>query len=269
MFPHRSSHAIEVVTASTPMQEPSIVHSSHGRLRIHLPHWEGTQSERIVAELCRLCGVTSAEANPLTGNVLIRFEPLRTSIATLVEALPAVRLEPAENPLLPYAECGRPPGFLKERSTLTTVREQPIEERESGEGAYVTGFSKVVYQALGWGSVGMAVVGFLVPGIPGAPFVILAGYFFIRSSPEAHQWLRRSRWFGPILRDWETHHGVRPLIRNAALVLIGASMVFTILLPLPALLKVTIVAFQSLGIGLMLQLRVVEPVVSGLPHQAM
>ena len=77
---------------------------------------------------------------------------------------------------------------------------------------YVTGLRRKVYQVLGWASVGMAVVGFALPGIPGAPFVVLAGYFFIRSSPRSHAWLLQSRWFGPILRDWEQHRAVRPTI---------------------------------------------------------
>jgi uncharacterized membrane protein YbaN (DUF454 family) len=229
---------------SAPLREPSVVHSSHGRLRIHLPHWSGTRGEQIVAGLRRLPGVTSAEANPLTGNVLIRFEPQRTGVAALLEALPALRLE-QPTPLL----CGdrdRPPALL--------------DGSQSGSVVYVTGTGRVVYTALGWTSVGMAVVGAITPGIPAAPFVILGGYFFIRSSPEAHEWLRQSRWFGPILRDWEAHRGVRRSVRNAALALIGGSMVLTTLMPLSAPLKVTIVALQAAGVAVVLHLRVVDPV---------
>jgi uncharacterized membrane protein YbaN (DUF454 family) len=124
----------------------------------------------------------------------------------------------------------------------------------------VTGTGRVVYKALGWSSVGMAVVGAITPGIPTVPFVILGGYFFVRSSPEAHEWLRQSRWFGPMLRDWEAHRGVRRPVRNAALGLIGGGMGLTALMPLPAPLKVTIVACQVAGLALVLCLRVVERV---------
>jgi uncharacterized membrane protein YbaN (DUF454 family) len=231
--------APEDVSGPAPLRGPRVVHSSHGRLRVHLPHWSGAGGEQIVAGVRGLPGVTGAEANPLTGNVLIQFRPQQTGAPSLLEALPGLHLGP---PALPEEAAGQPPGPV------------PI-----GSVVYVTGTGRVVYKALGWTSVGLAVVGAVTPGIPTAPFVILAGYFFIRSSPEAHAWLRQSRWFGPILRDWEAHRGVRRSVRNAALALIGGSMVLTALLPLAAPLKVTVVACQVVGLAIVLRLRVVEP----------
>jgi uncharacterized membrane protein YbaN (DUF454 family) len=218
---------------------------------VHLPHWSGTHGEQIVAAVRRLPGVTSVEANPLTGNVLIRFEPKQTGVATLLEALPALRLDPSVRPPLLDGDRDPPPALPA--------------GSQSGSVVYMTGTGRVVYTALGWTSVGMAVVGAITPGIPTAPFVILGGYFFIRSSPEAHGWLRQSRWFGPMLRDWEVHRGVRRSVRNAALALIGGSMVVTSLMPLSAALKVTIVALQAAGVVIVLNLRVVEPVPLALP----
>jgi uncharacterized membrane protein YbaN (DUF454 family) len=226
-------------TGPAPLREPRVVHASQGRLRVHLPHWSGTGGEQIAATVRRLPGVTYAEANPLTGNVLIRFEPGQTDVATLVEALPGLRLEPPAGPAL-LGEVSR-----------------------AGSVVYVTGAGRVVYTALGWTSVGMAVVGAIMPGIPTVPFVILGGYFFVRSSPEAHKWLRQSRGFGPMLRDWEAHRGVRRGVRNAALALIGGGMVVTTLLPLSAALRVTIIALQAVGVGVVLHLRVIDPALSG------
>jgi uncharacterized protein len=124
----------------------------------------------------------------------------------------------------------------------------------------MTGTGRVVYQALGWASVGMAVVGAITPGIPTAPFVLLAGYFFIRSSREAHEWLRQSRWFGPMLRDWEEHRGVRRSIRNAAVGLIVLGMAVTLMLGLPTAVLATILTLQLVGLAIVLSLRVVEPI---------
>jgi uncharacterized protein len=223
-------------TDAAPLREPTVVHSSYGRLRVHLPHWLGTREEEIAAEVMRFAGVTHAEANPLTGNLLILFQPGTASVRALLDVLPSVRLPVA--PPLRLVEEAAPP---------------PVEA-----GDYVTGVRRVVYQALGWGSVGMAVVGAILPGIPTAPFVILAGYFFIRSSPRAHQWLRESRWFGPMLRDWEDYRGVRRSVRNAALALIAVGMAVTLWLGLPPLLTGSIVAMQVVGIAIVLSLHVVD-----------
>jgi uncharacterized membrane protein YbaN (DUF454 family) len=213
-------------------------------LRVHLPHWPGTDGEEIAAAVSHLAGVTRAEANPLTGNVLILFEPQHTSAAALLDALPALQLVGANN----GARC-----------LSGEIAGQSLEPQPAELAAYKTGTGRVVYQALGWSSVGMAVVGAITPGIPTAPFVILAGYFFTRSSPEAHEWLRQSRWFGPFLRDWEEYRGVRRWVRNATLGLIGGGMVVTALWDFSLPLKTTILALQAVGMAIVLRLRVIEP----------
>jgi uncharacterized membrane protein YbaN (DUF454 family) len=241
------SHACQLADLddAAPARGLSVVHSSFGRLRVHLPHWSGTQPEDIIAAVRRLPGVTHAEARSITGNVLILFEPRQTSAATLIETLPALRLDPLSSP----------PAQV---SPLPVVNQDPAAQPAEA-GDYMTGWGRVLYKALGWSSVGMAVVGAITPGIPTAPFVVLAGYFFIRSSPEAHEWLRQSRWFGTILRDWEEHRGVRRSLRNAALGLIGASMVITSLFGLPTALLATILSLQVAGLAVVLSLRVVDP----------
>ncbi len=236
------------------VQEPSVVHSSFGRLRVHLPHWNGEHGDALVAAIRQFQAVKHAEANPLTGNVLILFESPQTSEPTLIQSLSILRLEPSS--VAPSSVAPAPIPAVESSLTLVEADPHPAQ----GETVYMTGVGRVIYKALGWTSVGLAVIGAITPGIPTAPFVILAGYFFIRSSPEAHEWLRRSRWFGGILRDWEAHHGVRRSIRNVAVALIGGSMILTLLMGLPAALTITIVACQVIGLAFVLRLKVVEPV---------
>jgi uncharacterized protein len=239
----------EEPTGDWAVQQPSVVHSGYGRLRVHLPHWSGESDALLVAGIQRLPAVTHAEANSLTGNILIRFEPQQTSAPVLLQALSNLRLEPLALLPVPTVAVDCPLALA-----------EPEREPAEGEYVYVTGTRRLIYTALGWASVGGAIIGAIMPGIPTAPFVILAGYFFVRSSPEAHQWLRQSRWFGAILRDWEAHHGIRRSVRNFALALIGSGMVITLLLGLPSLLTISIVACQVIGLAIVLRLRVVEPV---------
>jgi uncharacterized membrane protein YbaN (DUF454 family) len=105
----------------------------------------------------------------------------------------------------------------------------------------------------------MAVVGAILPGIPTVPFVVLASYFFVRSSPRAHAWLLRSRWFGPHLRDWEERRGVRRSAKYTALGLMGAGLVVTWLAGLPAAITASIVTLEIVGAVIILRLPEVEP----------
>jgi uncharacterized membrane protein YbaN (DUF454 family) len=231
---------------------------------VHLPHWPGTRGEDLAAALRQLPDVTHAEANPLTGNVLILFDRQRTSAQSLLEALPSLRLE-TPTCLRLVRDDSDNPALAEETGRPIAATGEAREPHQAGQSTYLTGTAQVVYKALGWSSVGMAVVGAVTPGIPTTPFVVLAGYFFVRSSPEAHQWLRQSRWFGPLLRDWEEQRGVRRSVRNAAAGLIAGSMVLTALIGLPVELVATIISLQLIGLAIVLRLRVIEPTAAALP----
>jgi uncharacterized membrane protein YbaN (DUF454 family) len=122
-----------------------------------------------------------------------------------------------------------------------------------------------LYQALGWSSVGMGVVGAITPGIPTAPFALLAGYFFIRSSPAAHQWLLRSKWFGQFVREWEEHHGVRRSVKYAAVGLMAGGLTITLLLDLPPAVTTSILVLEVIGLVVVIRLPVVEPAQKAAP----
>jgi uncharacterized membrane protein YbaN (DUF454 family) len=227
-------------------QSVNVVHSSLGRLRVHLPDPDGHIAYRIRC----LPGVSSAQASKWTENILIKYQPQVTTEATVLAEL---RFSVDNPPALPlHNSTNEATALLIEATSALelTFPAQPV--------GYVTGFRRRLYQLLGWASVGLAVVGFIVPGIPGAPFVILAGYFFIRSSPKAHAWLLQSRWFGPILRDWEQHRAVRRSLKLAAVGLIVFAMVFILLIGLPTPLVVTILFLEVVGLIIVSRIRVIE-----------
>jgi hypothetical protein len=93
------------------------------------------------------------------------------------------------------------------------------------------GIRRLIYIGVGLFFVGLAVVGTVVPVLPTTPFLLLASFCFIRSSPALNAWLLRSRLFGPMIRDWQVHRGVRPQVKVTAvmvLALAGGSSAFAI-----------------------------------------
>lgn len=61
---------------------------------------------------------------------------------------------------------------------------------------------------LAYGSLGLGIVGIVVPGLPTVPFVLLAAYAAARGSVRLHHWLLAHRQFGPMIRDWEAQGAV-------------------------------------------------------------
>jgi uncharacterized membrane protein YbaN (DUF454 family) len=239
---------------STSTEEIRVVHSSFGRLRVHLPDPEG----HITSRLCWQPGVYSAQSNKWTGNILILFNPRITNERNLLAHLEAecmdgslVAVPPAPPPSALAALSTPADDEAAARLDDITYPAEPV--------GYVTGFRRRLYEALGWASVGMAVVGAITPGIPTVPFVVLAGYFFIRSSPKAHAWLLQSRWFGPLLRDWEQQRAVKRSVKYTAVGLIVAAMAIILVLGLPPILVSLILALELIGLIIVLRLPVVEP----------
>jgi hypothetical protein len=63
-----------------------VVHALPGRVRVHLPGWSGQRPQLLEDRLRRVRGVRTVQANPLTGNVLIHFDPRATDFSALMAA---------------------------------------------------------------------------------------------------------------------------------------------------------------------------------------
>lgn len=121
-----------------------------------------------------------------------------------------------------------------------------------------TGLTRWVYMGLGLCSVGLAGLGVLLPGLPTTPFVLLAAFFFVRSSPRLHAWLVRSRLFGPFLRDWQRHRGVRLSVKILAICMVMGVVTLSVTLgSLPNWARFAILGLAAVGVGVILSLRTI------------
>lgn len=123
----------------------------------------------------------------------------------------------------------------------------------------VVGFRRVLYVGLGLSFVGLAVLGVVLPVLPTTPFLLLASYFFVRSSPRLNAWLLRSRLFGGFLRDWQRHRAVRPRVKVTAVLILLAAVALSIVLgDLPWPLIVLLGVLASIGLVVILRLPVLR-----------
>lgn len=86
--------------------------------------------------------------------------------------------------------------------------------------AMVGAAARPLFVVLGLLSLGLGLLGALLPIVPTMPFILLAAFFLGRSSPALHRWLLGNRLFGPVIRRWEEGGRIsRPTKWMAALTL--------------------------------------------------
>lgn len=84
------------------------------------------------------------------------------------------------------------------------------------------------WTALGLILVGIGFVGYVLPGLPGTVFLILALAAFKKGSPKLESWLLNHKWFGPTLRDFDENKWISARVKWIACISIvvfcGGSM---------------------------------------------
>jgi uncharacterized protein len=93
---------------------------------------------------------------------------------------------------------------------------------------------RYLYRALGLVCVVFAAIGVVMPAWPTTPFVLLATFFFARSSPRFYNWIMNHRTFGPLIRDWRDGRGIPARAKVIAVASIVLSIGISItLIPVP------------------------------------
>lgn len=83
---------------------------------------------------------------------------------------------------------------------------------------------RAVFVVAGLVSVGLGIVGYIVPGMPGTVFFLIATWFFAQSSPRFYNWVLNHRAFGPLIRDYRAGKGIPGWVKwYASAMIIGFS----------------------------------------------
>src|SRR5260221_8017840 len=86
-------------------EEPRVLHTVPGRVRVHVPGWSGQGKRSLETRLREVQGVWSAQANALTGNILLQFDPTgkneQTVLALVKSLVKNVSSEPENETALP------------------------------------------------------------------------------------------------------------------------------------------------------------------------
>ncbi|HEX8481959.1 MAG TPA: YbaN family protein [Allosphingosinicella sp.] len=103
---------------------------------------------------------------------------------------------------------------------------------------------RLLYLCLGCACVALGAAGIVLPLLPTVPFMLLAAFFFARSSPRLEAWIVDHPRFGPHLRAWRERGAISAAGKRAALFAFAFSAVLgLVLLPFPWLLAPLAAAF--------------------------
>ncbi|GAB4548859.1 MAG: YbaN family protein [Ruegeria sp.] len=102
-----------------------------------------------------------------------------------------------------------------------------------------------LWATLGLLCVALAMVGVVLPLLPTVPFLLLAAFFFARSSSRLHTWLLTHRTFGPLIVDWQSSGAIRPAAKKAATLSVAAVFGLSVLVSVP----VHVLIIQAVTLG--------------------
>ncbi|MEQ8600856.1 MAG: DUF454 family protein [Devosia sp.] len=83
-----------------------------------------------------------------------------------------------------------------------------------------------IYLLLGLATTGIGIVGAFLPLLPTTPLLILATWFFARSSPRLERWLLEHPRFGGLLRAWRDQGAIPRRAKILACCGIAVGVVF-------------------------------------------
>jgi len=88
--------------------------------------------------------------------------------------------------------------------------------------------ARAVYLVLGFLCLGLGIAGYIVPLLPGTVFLLMATFFFFRSSQRMYDWVLQHPGFGPLIRNYRAGSGIPRRIKVYAVVLIVISFAVSI-----------------------------------------
>ena len=101
---------------------------------------------------------------------------------------------------------------------------------------------KFFFVCCGHLSLATGVIGVFLPGLPTAPFVLLACGCYARGSERFHAMLLGGKWFGPLIKDWHEHKAIPVRAKALAVIMVAASITWAIFLASVVVVKIGLAA---------------------------
>ncbi|MEM6780816.1 MAG: YbaN family protein [Pseudomonadota bacterium] len=87
-----------------------------------------------------------------------------------------------------------------------------------------------MYLVLGFLSLGLGIIGVVLPLLPTTPFLLVTAFCFARSSEKFHNWLLSHPYFGKIIKDWRDHGAISKKSKISAMLVIILTILLSVVL---------------------------------------
>ena len=88
---------------------------------------------------------------------------------------------------------------------------------------------RILWIIFGTISLGLGLLGIILPLLPTTPLLLLAAYCYARGSKRMHKWLLNHKWFGKYIRNYMEGKGIPLRSKIIAIVFIWITISFTTL----------------------------------------
>lgn len=93
----------------------------------------------------------------------------------------------------------------------------------------------------------LGIAGAFLPLLPTTPFLLLAAYFYSKSSHKLHSWILNHKYLGPPVNDWEKSGVIGLKAKIFATLMLGIVMIFQIpYLKIALALRLTVIVILIL-----------------------
>lgn len=91
-------------------------------------------------------------------------------------------------------------------------------------------FVKALFVIVGLLSLGLGIIGIVLPVLPTTPFFLLSAYLFLRSSQRLYRWLLTHKLFGSYIKNYIYHKAIGKGVKTFTLVLLWSTILLSIYL---------------------------------------
>lgn len=87
---------------------------------------------------------------------------------------------------------------------------------------------KIIFNILGFFFVGLGIVGMFIPLLPTTIFLIIAAYFFAKSSEKYYNWLISNKYFGKFIKDYREGKGVPLKAKTISITILWFTILYAV-----------------------------------------